>query len=114
MEHLQPILVTAIIFGFTYAVIYLFIRKKERLALLEKGVDAKIFLSPKKVQTFSSLKIGLLLIGAAIGLFMGDVFYSTGILTNDNVSYFSMLFLFGGLALVIGHFIEKNERKTTL
>jgi hypothetical protein len=109
--ELEPVFVTAIIFGFTYAVIYLFVRKRERLALLEKGVDAKIFLSPRKEQNFSPLKIGLLLIGIAVGLFMGDILYSSGILKIDDVSYFSMIFLFGGLALVISHFIEKNERK---
>ena len=109
--ELEPIIITGIIFGFAYAVIYLFVRKRERLALLEKGVDAQIFLSPRKEQNFSPLKIGMLLIGVAVGLFMGDILYSLGVLQIDDVSYFSMIFLFGGIALVISHFIEKAERK---
>ena len=35
--ELEPILIMAIIFGFTYAVIHLLIRRKERMALIEKG-----------------------------------------------------------------------------
>jgi len=30
---------------------------------------------------------------------------------NDESAYFSMVFLFGGIGLVISHFIEKKELK---
>ncbi len=107
--ELEPIFVTAIIFGFAYSTIYLFVRKSERFKLLDKGVDASIFLSPKEEQGFSALKIGLLLIGAALGLLMGGVLNNYEVLP-ENPAYFSMIFLFGGLALVIGHYLEKKER----
>ncbi len=107
--ELEPIFITAIIFGFSYSVIFLMIRKSERFKLLEKGVDASIFLSPNKPQGFSALKIGLLFIGAALGLLLGGVLNSMKLLP-ENPAYFSMILLFGGLALVIGHFLEKKER----
>jgi len=108
--ELEPIFITGIIFGFTYAVIFLFVRKSERVKLLDKGVDASAFLSPRKEQNFTALKFGLLFIGVAIGIFMGTVLTNIGFM-EEEAAYFSMIFLFGGLGLVINHFIEKNERK---
>ncbi|NOY51431.1 MAG: hypothetical protein GXO88_12835 [Chlorobi bacterium] len=108
--ELEPIFITGIIFGFTYAVIHLFVRKKERMALLEKGVDASFFMSPQKNQSFLALKIGLLCIGVAVGVLLGSILYHISLM-NEESAYFSMIFLFGGLGLVIDHFIEKAERK---
>ncbi len=108
--ELEPIFITGIIFGFTYAVIHLFVRKKERMALLEKGVDASFFMSPQKNQSFLALKIGLLCIGVAVGVLLGSILYNINLM-NEEAAYFSMIFLFGGLGLVLDHFIEKAERK---
>lgn len=109
MEDLIPVFVMAIIFGFSYAVIFLLVRKKERMALLDKGVDAAYFISPLKNQSFIALKIGLLLIGLSVGIICGGILYHTAIMEQEE-SYFSMIFLFGGLGLVINHFMEKAER----
>ncbi len=111
--ELEPIFVSAIIFGFVYAVIYLLVRKKERMAMLEKGVDPAIFEQPKKPALYagaSSLKYGLLFIGAAIGLFLGSILDEMTTLNNE-ASYFSMLFLIAGIGLVVGHYVEKKEIK---
>jgi hypothetical protein len=105
MLELTPILVLAIIFGFIYGVVYLAVRRKERMALLDKGADPKIFhVQPLRTVT---LKWGLLLIGVAIGIFLGNVLEYTGIFVEE-VAYFSMIFLFGGIALVVSHFWEKK------
>lgn len=108
--ELEPIFITGIIFGFTYAVIYLFVRKSERIKLLDMGVDASAFLSPRKEQSFTALKFGLLFIGVAIGIFLGNVLTNIGFM-QEEAAYFSMIFLCGGLGLVINHFIEKKERE---
>lgn len=107
--EITPVLVLAIIFGFSYAVIYLIIRKKERMALLEKGVDASYFINPDKQQSFTALKFGLLFIGLAIGIFAGGLINHLTPMDQEE-SYFSMIFLFGGLGLVINHYMEKAER----
>jgi hypothetical protein len=109
MDDLAPVFVTAIIFGFAYSVIYILVRKKERMALLEKGVDASYFMTPVKNQSFTALKLGLLLIGLAIGILLGGfLFHLTNM--NEEESYFSMIFLFGGIGLVVNHYMEKAER----
>ncbi len=106
MLELTPIFVTAIVFGFIFGVIYISIRRKERLALLEKGADPSIFQEPKSDQR-RSLRYGLFLIGLAIGILMGNVLEVSTNLGRE-ASYFSMVFLFGGIALVISHFIGKK------
>ena len=72
MLELTPIFVLAIIFGFIYAIVYLNIRRKERMALLERGADPSIFQEPQ-TEKKNSLRYGLFLIGLAIGILMGNV-----------------------------------------
>jgi ABC-type Fe3+-siderophore transport system permease subunit len=107
MAYLQPIFITAIVFGFAYAVIHLLIRRKERMALIEKGADAPLF-DIQSRPNITALKFGLLFIGVAIGLLLGSLLVETTTL-NDEASYFSMVFLFGGIGLVVSHFLEKKE-----
>ncbi len=108
MLELTPIFVLLIIFGFIYGIVFLAVRKKERMTLLEKGADPKIFhVEPMKAL---SLKWGLVFIGVAIGILMGNILDTYGILDFE-FSYLSMIFLFGGIALVISYFLEKKHFK---
>jgi len=108
MEEIVPVLVTAIIFGFAYNVIFLLVRRSERMKMLEKGVDASFFMTKQQTGSQQALKFGLLFIGVAIGILLGSILSETTVLPEE-ASYFSMIFLFGGLGLVIHHFIEKKE-----
>jgi len=108
MIELTPIFVLAIIFGFIYAVIYLNVRRKERMALLERGADPSIFQEPK-TEKLTSLRYGLFLIGLAIGILMGNVLEVSTEL-GPEASYFSMVFLFGGIALVLSHFLGRKVK----
>jgi len=107
--ELEPIFISAIVFGFAYATIDLFVRRKERMLLIEKGIDAPS-LTPKSNRSVFALKLGLLFIGVAVGLLLGSVLAEVTTL-NEESAYFSMIFLFGGIGLVISHFIEKKELK---
>lgn len=110
--ELEPIFITAIIFGFAYATIKLFIRRKERMALIEKGTDAPLF-DPRPSTNILALKFGLLFIGVAIGLLLGSLLVELTTL-NDEAAYLSMVFLFGGIGLVVSHFLEKKELKDAM
>ena len=106
MLELTPILVLAIIFGAIYGIIQLNYQHKERKMLLDKGADPNIFQTPK-VKKATSLRYGLLLIGIALGIFLGDLLTKSAHMQQE-AAYFSMVFLFGGLALVISFFVERR------
>jgi hypothetical protein len=107
MENLSNVLITAIVFAAIFGVIQLLVKRKERLMLIEKGANMPEIKSDLPV--FSGLKSGLFLVGIGIGILAGSILAATTVLEKE-VSYFSMIFLFGGLALVISHFVEKNKK----
>lgn len=108
MLDLTPVLVLAIIFGSILGIVYLSIRRKERMAMMEKGIDPSTFIPPKRASS-SALKYGILLISIALGIFMGKYLASTGMFQfEEEAAYFSMIFLFGGVGLVIYHFMAKK------
>ena len=108
MIELTPVLVLLVIFGFIYGVVHLGVRKKERMALLERGADPALFHDNRP--GIAGIRYGLLLIGVAVGILLGNIIEATTCLESE-VSYFSMIFLFGGLALVISYFIEKQQSR---
>jgi len=113
MEQLKEVLMMAIAFIGIYGGLQLFVRRKERIMLIEKGVnppDVKLdFPTFSGASSFSGLKFGMFFIGIGIGVFLGSILAATTII-DPEVAYFSMVFLFGGLALVIHHFVEKKQK----
>jgi len=108
MLDLTPVLVLAIIFGSILGIVYLQIRRKERMVMMDKGIDPSTFVAPQKASS-SALKYGILLISIALGIFMGKFIAQTQIfMYEEEAAYFSMIFLFGGLGLVIYHFMAKR------
>jgi ABC-type Fe3+-siderophore transport system permease subunit len=104
-EVLIPISVFAAIFGIFY--VYITARNKERMAMIEKGADASTFVT-KRNYFAMTLKLGMLLVGIAIGILMGSVIDEMTTLPEE-VGYFSMIFLFGGIALVVNALMEKKR-----
>jgi hypothetical protein len=57
------------------------------------------------------LKYGLFLIGIGAGILIGNILTATADFEPE-VAYFSMVFLFGGIALVVSYFLaRKIERE---
>jgi hypothetical protein len=100
----NEILIPVAFFAMVYGIVYLFVRKKERLALVEKGADATIFDSSKQP---SSLKWGLLFVGIGTGILVGKALavYTT---LEEEPAFFSMICLFGGIGLIIYHLIANK------
>ncbi len=109
MLDLTPVLVLGIIFGAIVSIVYLGVRRKERMAMLEKGVDASVFFSKKTSGNEYSLKYGLLLIGVALGILVGNLLAASEPFAEaEEAAYFSMIFLFGGMALLINYFVARK------
>ena len=102
------VVITITFFAAIIVAIYLFLRRKEHLALIEKGQSVNIFETKKN--TPSVLKWGMLFIGVGVGILIGRILtlYTA---MGEEESFFSMVFLWGGIALVIYHFIARNMNK---
>jgi hypothetical protein len=103
----------AAMFGVMY--VYYSTRHKERLALIEKGADASLFNTGKEGSRSGinwgkfTLKIGMLFMGVALGILVGSIMSSAGILDED-ANYPSMIFFFGGLSLVLFYIIDRKNK----
>ncbi|MFY0625475.1 MAG: hypothetical protein JXR07_04215 [Reichenbachiella sp.] len=86
-------------------IVYRKFANEERLALIDKGSDAKIFQSDSNAKP--ALRFSLLLIGAGLGILMGNIL--SGMFREEEAAYFSMIFLFGGFGLLTAYFIEKKS-----
>lgn len=107
-EILIPIFALVTTFGTTFGIGYLFFmtRHRERLALIEKGADAKIFKTEHNPTTV--LKYGLLFTGVGLGIIIGHLISPFFSESNQPAAYFSMIFIFGGMSLVIYYFIARK------
>ena len=105
LEFIIPVAFFVVVYG----IFQLYVRRKERLALIDKGLTAAIFNSESNVSP--SLKYGIFCIGIAIGFLMGEILAEYTHL-NEGIAYLSMIFLFGGIGLVIYYFIAKKHKRT--
>lgn len=102
---LVPILITLGAF-----VMVTFLRKyenDERMALIAKGIDPTI---NKARRTPVDLRYAFLAIGASIGLLMGNLLEANTRI-EEEVAYFSMLLLFGGLGLIAAYLIQQKKEE---
>ena len=78
----------------------------ERLKMIEHGIDPH----SGKQRGRGGLKFALVAIGVGIGLLIGNILDSSGIVYEE-VAYFSMAFIFGGIGLLAGYLIEAKQLK---
>jgi hypothetical protein len=111
-EIFIPIIFFAVIFG----IVYLFVsaRNRERLALIEKGIDASIFYNKDRRITpmwkIIVVNFALLLMGIGLGIFIASILhYSMGV--DAEVAYPGTIFLMAGIGLMAGVFMTKKLNK---
>ena len=97
-EVLVPLGVFAMIFGIVYFSVTT--RHKERIKLIESGADPELFRTPNRKGR--AIRIGFLLIGIGIGLFVGNL-VATYTVIKTGVAMPSMILLIGGIFLLIGN-----------
>ena len=111
------IIIVAVIFGAIFGVFYLYYstRNKERLALIEKGADASIFVKGKRDHAapfwkIITLNLALLLMGIGIAIFIASILvHSLGL--DQDVAYPGTIFLMAGIGLFTGFSMTKKLDK---
>lgn len=97
------------VFGVFY--LYLSTRNRERLALIEKGVDASIFMSGgKSKSSFHKvilLNFALLLMGIGVGTFIALLLTTYTSLNQDGI-YPATIFIMAGVSLFVGFNMTKK------
>ena len=100
------ILIPISFFAMVFGVVYLF--KKENLAMIEKGMNPKDKLF--RPAPFRSLKWGLLLLGAGMGLLIAFFIDLNLPYRVEPVGiYFALIAMGGGLGLIGSYFVEKKH-----
>jgi predicted MFS family arabinose efflux permease len=95
------------IFGIAY--VFLMTRHRERKAMIERGVDPSIF-AEKDSPIPTTLKFGMLFVGVALGILLGDMLYPNCGL-EEGTAYSSMILLCGGISLIANFIIERKMEK---
>jgi hypothetical protein len=110
-EVLIPVTLFISTAAMVFGVVYL--RTRQNLAMIEKGMNPKEFAN--RPAPYKNLKWGLLLIGSGIGLLLAffiDVFslrHQTGAHNDENAAvYFALIAIGGGLGLFASYKMEKK------
>ena len=133
MNDLVPVFVVGIVFIVIYRVFELFVRRNERITIIEKlGEQNKLSDGNVKLNLpiFESsngnwaLRVSLLLIGIGIGLLVGygfefaatggnlDAFSGNWAFQNKmSVVYFASVAIFGGIGLLVAYLIEQKHKQ---
>lgn len=110
MRNLVPITLFICLFATIFGIYY--VRSRVNLAMLEKGLNPHETTGKLLLQPFVSLKFGLLLTGAGLGLFTAYLIDAVALAGRSVIDttplYASLIGLGGGLGLIICYFIEKK------
>ena len=112
----SEVIILPIIFGVLFGIAYLFFstRNKERLALIEKGADASIFVKGANGNRTPLWKIilvnfAMLLIATGLAIFIASIMVEIGL--DEDVAYPGTIFTMTGIGLFVGFTLSKKLSK---
>jgi len=110
-NRIMPEFFIAIVFIAAFVLLFglFYLRNRENMAMIEKGINPKEFVS--RPAPYRNLKWGLLLVGAGLGLFLAYIMHTYVLHIDDEnpVMYFSLIGICGGLGLIASYWIEKKQ-----
>ena len=108
----ENFLIVLIIFAAIFGIVFVIAtaRNKERMAMIEKGVGPKDFLTERRPNSYGILKWALLLVGVGFGLFIGSLLdaYTR---VPEEPAYFAAALFFGGAGLFAAFLIARNAEE---
>ncbi|WP_425235983.1 DUF6249 domain-containing protein [Ulvibacterium sp.] len=114
--YIVIIVISLTVFGIAYT--FFTYRNKERMSLIESGLDLEYFRKTIQRQNSILLSLGLVFIGFSIGVISGFFFekyllehYNPKNYRNYPQAYIGMITFFMGLAMLVSFFLNKKLRK---
>ena len=108
----EDILIPLVVFGAIFGIVWVVVsaRNRERMAMIDKGVNPKDFMTERRPNSYGIVKWALLLAGIGLGLFIGSLLDAyTSI--QEEPAYFASAFFFGGAGLFGAFLIAKNAEE---
>jgi len=107
LELVRDAIVSIVLFAAVFGLIYVYLvsRHRERMAILEKNMASPF----KSLDNINLLKYGIISLGIAAGVIVGYLLYELGV--DENFAYTSMVFLFGGMSLIVAFFVVQKQSK---
>jgi hypothetical protein len=106
-----PVVIMTGMFAMVFGIVYLY--RRERMAMIERGMDPRNY--KPKVHNYNTLKWGLLLTGAGLGLFLAYILDHTSLASMNTADkqnpaiYFALIAVFGGIGLLVSHLVERKD-----
>ena len=107
---MEDFFIVLVIFATFFGILYMYFstRHKERIALIDKGADASMFKTGKKIYWGNfAPSAGMFLIGAGPGVLVAAILTATTVIM-EGVAYPSMIFIFAGAGLVLYFFLARK------
>lgn len=110
-----PILAVLGAFALTFGITYM--KRRERMAMIERGMDPRLYEETRTAKRapapYATLKWGLLLTGAGLGLLLSVILVTTCLSNMDEDAkpavFFGLIAIFGGLGLIASFLVEKKS-----
>lgn len=116
----SPVLPFVALFAMVFGIVYISVtaRHRQRMAMIEKGMDPGNLNAGRTKETNLTLKFGLLMVGVGLGILLGYALswvmpahpnpYDQD--PDNPVPYFFSILFCGGVALVAEHMISKKRK----
>jgi hypothetical protein len=108
MEKVAEVLIPITMFAMTLGIVYVTVsaRHRERMAMIERGVDTSIFKRQRNHD--NNLKWGIIVLMVAIGLVVGNA-VSKASLVDEELAGAAFPLMFGGAGMLIYYFLRKPK-----
>jgi hypothetical protein len=104
--------IVAIVGGLTMIIFLRYFDNVERMAMISKGLNPFENQKRRRISPDNTLRIGLLLVGAGIGLFLASSLEQAWPGYGDGI-HVSLVMIFGGAGLLTSYIIQmRNEKKS--
>ena len=109
-EMLIPL--SAIVGGLTMIIFLRYFENVERMAMISKGMNPHENQKRRRISPDNTLRFGLLLVGAGIGLLIGSILEQALNIYGEGI-HISLVMICGGAGLLTSYMIQmRNEKKS--